>query len=94
MTDVPLERFVEGFRAFNRVNSPWVHLVDRPKFDMSLAALKNLDVATVLSSHAPAIRGRIDWLLCKLASLPDMAEYVGPDQEALSEMLARMSAAA
>jgi flavorubredoxin len=94
LEDVTQAEFEQGFSIFNRANHPWIHLADETKFGSAIRRLQQLDVATVLSSHAPAAHGRTDWLLDRLAALPSQPEFVGPDQAALTEMLARMSSPA
>ena len=48
----------------------------------------------VLSSHLPAASGKtLPRMLAALRDVPDAERFVGPDQPALEQMLAQMSAA-
>jgi len=95
INEVPEAAFIEGFNLFNRINHPWCPtLVDQTKFDRVLQGLREFQPKTILSCHAPAPHGRTDFLLNSMSAIPAMDPYVGPDQAALEEMLARLGAGA
>ena len=92
VTDVSEAAFAEGFHTFARALSPWVHLVDQTKFDKHLETFRKLGPKTVLSSHGPVARGRIDHLLRALSAVPAMEPFVGPDHEQMLAMMAKVEA--
>lgn len=70
------------------VDSPWVHLVDRPAYERSVRAIAAMAPSAVFSTHLPPAVGDVDELLATLRLAPDANPFVGPDQRALEEMLA------
>ncbi len=76
------------------VDSPWLHDIDQSKLGSALQRIRGLDAEYVLSSHLPPAHGLMNDCLANLAAVPDAAPFVGPDQEALSAMLASMTGAA
>lgn len=71
------------------VDSAWLHHVDRKAFKAELDRIRALEPTMVLSNHLPAAPGSsLERLLGALATVPDAPAFVGPDQEALEEMLA------
>ncbi|MFI0356369.1 MBL fold metallo-hydrolase [Actinomadura sp. 9N407] len=90
---IPHDDLVAGQRLWTSVDSPWVAQVDRTAFHASLEPLRRLDPPTVLSSHLPPAHRTAEALLDTLASAPDTAPYIGPDQLALQAMLKEMEPA-
>jgi hypothetical protein len=83
----------EGQVLWATVDSPWLHEVDRGKLVRELDAVAKLEPSLILSSHLPAAPGSmIDQFLASLAAVPDAGPFVGPDQVALQQMLAQMTA--
>lgn len=70
------------------VDSPWVHLVDRPRYERSVQAIAATAPSAVFSTHLPPALGDLDGLLATLRLAPDTDPFVGPDQQALEAMLA------
>jgi hypothetical protein len=70
------------------VDSPWVHTVDQAKYLDSLATLRAVDPALILSTHLPPAVGRAPEFLQMLAAAPGADPFVGPDQAALEQLLA------
>jgi glyoxylase-like metal-dependent hydrolase (beta-lactamase superfamily II) len=85
---VPAEELRAAQLLWATVDSPWVHSVDRPAYDRSLTALRDLAPSAVLSTHLPPALDGIDGLLATLRAAPDTAPFVGLDQRALDELLA------
>jgi glyoxylase-like metal-dependent hydrolase (beta-lactamase superfamily II) len=84
-----------GMLLWGSADSPWVHSIDETKFASSLSAFAaHGDMATVLSTHLPPIRGNVDRHIKTLSMLPSAAPFVGPDQAALEALLAEMGAEA
>lgn len=74
------------------VDSPWVRDLDRTVFTRSLQDVDDAGLELVLSTHLPPARNRGRQLLDTLAGVPDLPEFVGPDQAALETMLAGLEA--
>ena len=70
------------------VDSPWVHTVDQAKYLATVAPLRSLDPAWILSSHLPpATHGTRDFS-SMLTAAPSAPAFIGPDQNALEQLLA------
>ncbi len=83
----------EGQVFWATIDSPWLHGVDRGKLVHELDAVAELEPSLILSSHLPAAPGgMIDRFVASLAEVPDAAPFVGPDQVALEQLLAQMTA--
>jgi hypothetical protein len=83
----------DGQVLWATLDSPWLHAVDGPTFAGTLDAVRALEPTMVLSSHLPAATGELtDRMLATLASVPAAPAFVGPDQAALEQMLAGMTA--
>ncbi len=92
--DVPHETLAGGMLAWSLADSPWAHLVDRPRFDQVLDGVRRLQPSRILSSHLPAANGTsIEHFLEVLASVPDAEPAVAPSHEEFGHMLAAMAAA-
>jgi flavorubredoxin len=75
------------------IDSPWLHKVNRAEFAGDLQRIREIHPSMVLSSHLPPAPGAmIERLLGSLAAAPDAPAFVGPDQVALEQMLAQMTA--
>ncbi|MFD3545864.1 MBL fold metallo-hydrolase [Streptomyces sp. NPDC058655] len=70
------------------VDSPWVHTVDTGKYLATLKPLRAMDAETVLCTHLPPAVGLASRMLDTLAAAPGSDPFVGPDQQALEQMLA------
>jgi flavorubredoxin len=85
----------EGQVFWATADSSWLHHVDRALFAAELDRIRALEPTMVLSSHLPAAQGSsLDRLLGALAEVPDASPFVGPDQAALEQMLAGLTAGA
>ncbi len=83
----------EGQVFWATIDSPWMHAVDRGTLAHQLDAVARLEPSLILSSHLPAAPGgMIDRFLASLAAVPDAGPFVGPDQVALEQMLAQVTA--
>jgi flavorubredoxin len=83
----------EGQVFWATIDSPWMHEVDRGKLAREFDAVAKLEPSLILSSHLPAAPGSmIDQFLASLSAVPDAGPFVGPDQVALEQMLAQMTA--
>lgn len=72
------------------VDSPWVHGCDRDRLRSEVENLRALQPSRVLSSHLPPLVGAdsIDRAFAAVTASPDASPWVGPDQEALEQLLA------
>jgi flavorubredoxin len=73
------------------IDSPWLHKVDQGKLHAELETFRSMDADTLLSSHLPVARGLLDFSIDSIAAVPEAAPFVGPDQAALTAMLAQMT---
>lgn len=78
----------DGMSTWTTVDAPWLHMTDRASFDRALDGVRVMSPDIILSGHLPPARGMTDRLLGYLSSVPDATPFVGPDQQALEEMLA------
>lgn len=93
--DLSADDLRDGQIFWATVDSPWLHKVDRSGFAKELAAIRAMEPAMILSSHLPPAPGDMtDRVLDSLASAPDAAPFVGPDQAALEQMLQQMAGGA
>jgi glyoxylase-like metal-dependent hydrolase (beta-lactamase superfamily II) len=86
--DVPRDALRAGQLLWATVDSPWVHNVDRAAYLGTLQPLRDMDPALILSTHLPPAAGQTADFLDMLATVPGADPFVGPDQQALEEMLA------
>lgn len=70
------------------VDSPWIHSVDPVKFRATIDPLRSLDPSAILSTHLPPAVGLNDALFATIETAPDCPPFVGPDQAALTALLA------
>jgi len=84
----------ERMTLWATIDSPWLHKVDQVKFAVELNSIRQMDAELLLSSHLPPARGLMEACLTCLAGAPDATPFVGPDQVALTAMLAEMTSGA
>ncbi|MBI4775027.1 MAG: MBL fold metallo-hydrolase [Deltaproteobacteria bacterium] len=85
--DIGSERLKEGLTTWTKVDSPWLHSVNRKLFAGSLDVLRELSPSVILSGHLPPAHGVTAELLDYLEAVPEEEPFVGPDQPALEAML-------
>jgi hypothetical protein len=78
----------EGCIAWATVDAPWLHTIDVNKYAEKLKEIENLQPATVLSAHLPPAKNLITELCGNLAKAPQAPRFIGPDQQALENMMA------
>lgn len=81
----------DGMQLWTTIDSPWLTHTDGGHLRRTLADLRDLDAARVLSAHLPPAHGITDRLLDVLATVPGATPWTGPDQAALDELLAATS---
>jgi glyoxylase-like metal-dependent hydrolase (beta-lactamase superfamily II) len=85
---VPTDDLRAGQLLWATVDSPWVHGVDQSSYLRNVQAIQSIDADVTLSSHLPPAHGLSAELSDMLAAAPDADPFVGPDQQALEQMLA------
>jgi glyoxylase-like metal-dependent hydrolase (beta-lactamase superfamily II) len=93
--DLTDDELRQGQVIWSTIDAPWLHKIDTGVLARSLDAVRAIEPTMVLSSHLPAASGSMmDRLLASLAAVPGAQPFVGPDQAALEQMLAQMTAGA
>ena len=92
--DVPADELRAGQLLWAAIDSPWVHNTDARRYLQTVRALQAIDPAVILSTHLPPALGLGTQLFDMLANAPDADPFVGPDQQALQQMLASFEPAA
>lgn len=70
------------------VDSPWVHNVDAGRYVQTVRSMQAFDPEIIFSSHLPPALGLGTQLFDMAADAPDADRFVGPDRQALQQMLA------
>jgi glyoxylase-like metal-dependent hydrolase (beta-lactamase superfamily II) len=86
--DIPSDELRAAQRLWTTVDSPWVTSADPAAFRACVATLSDAAPSVVLSSHLPPARDSLATLSDTLVSVVGSEPYVGPDQQALEELLA------
>jgi glyoxylase-like metal-dependent hydrolase (beta-lactamase superfamily II) len=86
--DIDPEQLRQGAITWATVDSPWLHLLDPDKFRAKLATVRDLDPSTILSAHLPPATDLTERLLGNLDAARTAPPFVGPDHEALMQMMA------
>ena len=91
--DVPAEDLRAAQLLWATVDSPWVHAVRPDAYRASMQPLREASPEVILSTHLPPAPGLTNELLETIAAAPAATEFVGPDQEALEQLLATFESA-
>jgi glyoxylase-like metal-dependent hydrolase (beta-lactamase superfamily II) len=86
--DVPAEQLRSAQLLWAAVDSPWVHHVDPDRFLETVRSMPLMDAEAVFSTHLPPATGLSAQFEAMLAQAPGTDPFVGPDQQALQELLA------
>jgi glyoxylase-like metal-dependent hydrolase (beta-lactamase superfamily II) len=92
--EVPAEALRGAQLLWAAVDSPWVHDVDTTRYLETVRSLQAFEADVVLSTHLPPAIGIGTQLFDMLAAAPGTNPFVGPDQQALRQMLASFELAA
>ena len=93
--DLSDDELRQGQVLWATIDSPWVHKVDPAALAKELNQVREMNPTMVLSSHLPAASGAMtEQLLDSLGATPTAQPFIGPDQAALEQMLAQMTAGA
>ena len=79
-----------GFSDFNRLNHPWVSLVEPPSLQDCLSELLRFEPRMLLSSHGVPAHGRTETLVQAMIEVCTMEPFVAPDQAAFEAMKEEM----
>jgi flavorubredoxin len=91
--DLSDDELRQGQVLWATIDSPWVHKIDPATFAKELHQIRVMGPTMVLSSHLPAASGAMtERLLGSLEATPTAHPFIGPDQAALEQMLAQMTA--
>lgn len=86
--EVPADTLRAAQLLWATVDSPWVHNVDPDLFKSSADPIRAMNPSAVLSTHLPPAIGRNTELFDMLVQAPSADPFIGPDQQALAQMLA------
>lgn len=90
LDDVAEADLTGGMIAWATFDVPWVHLVDRARFDERLDAVRDMGLERVLSNHIPAAIGRVEQLLKVVSSVPDADPFVPPGADAFQQIVSQL----
>lgn len=87
--------WAHGFTTFQKWNSPWVDMVDGPRFHAEVERLRAVGVQTIATCHGPTIgSGMVDRAFELLHSVPAAQVPPQPGQPVLDEIVAALEATA
>lgn len=86
------ERLRDGMTMWATIDAPWLHAIEKDALRRSLDAVRSLGATTVLSSHLPPSH-ELSTLLALVEEAKNAPPFVGPDQAAMSAMMAEAGAA-
>ena len=81
------DKLRDGMISWTKMDSPWLHAIDRDEFMKTVNYFLGLSPRIVLSSHLPAAHDMTDELLQYIAMVPDEEPFAGPDRNALAAMV-------
>lgn len=90
-SEIDPAELTEQMVLWSTIDAPWVTHTDRAHLGVALREVQRRAPRRVLSSHLPPAHGLTDALVANLALVPDAEPFVGPDQQALEQMLASMA---
>ena len=88
---IAVEELRQGQVLWTRIDSPWLHKIDHAKLAADLNVVRQMEPTHILSSHLPPASGLTEVFLSSIAAVPDADPFVGPNQAALTAMLAGMT---
>lgn len=90
--EIPAAMLRDGNVTWATVDAPWLRWVDQRTLETGARRLRDLTPRVVLSSHLPPAFGMLDFLLESIAVARKQPRFVGPDQAALTALLASLGA--
>ena len=91
--EVPPAELRGGQLLWAAVDSPWVHNVDTNRYLDTVRSMQAFDPNLICSSHLPPATNMTS-MFDMLAEAPSADPFVGPDQQALEQLLASFEPAA
>lgn len=86
--DLAAEQLRDAQLLWATVDSPWIHAIDTDKYLATVQPLRTMDPEIVLSTHLPPAVGLAPRMIDTITTAPAADPFVGPDQQALEQMLA------
>lgn len=81
------ETLGKGIHTWASIDSPWLALADKDRYEHSFDTIRALAPDNVLSSHLPPACGITDKLLRFVTSARTVPPFVGPDQPTFQQLL-------
>jgi flavorubredoxin len=89
------DEWASGFTTFQKWNSPWVELVDGPRYHAEVERLRALGMRTIATCHGPTIGPAfVDQAFELMHAVPAAQVPPQPGQPVLDEIVSSMMAAA
>jgi glyoxylase-like metal-dependent hydrolase (beta-lactamase superfamily II) len=85
--DIPADELRGGQLLWAAVDSPWIHNIDTNRYLETVRTVQAFDPDLILSSHLPPATDTAS-LFDNVAEAPSAQPFVGPDQQALEQLLA------
>jgi len=85
--EIPADELRGGQLLWAAVDSPWIHNIDTSRYLETVRAVQTLEPDLILSSHLPPATNTAT-LFDNVAEAPNAEPFVGPDQQALEQLLA------
>ncbi len=87
------DEWAHGFTTFQKWNSPWVELVDGPKYHAEVERLRALGLRTIATCHGPTIGSAfVDQAFELMHAVPASQVPAQPGQPVLDDIVAAMTA--
>jgi Metallo-beta-lactamase superfamily len=91
-SEVSPEALAGGMLGWATFDSPWMHIVDRERFNQVIDRVRRLQPTRIFSSHLPAAGGTsLEEFLKVLQQVPDAQPFMPPDSEQFAQMIAAMA---
>jgi flavorubredoxin len=82
----------DGQMFWATVDFPWLHKVNEDVLAKELDVIRAMEPTLILSRHLPAAPGSMtERILASLAAVPRAQRFVGPDQDALEQLLTQIT---
>jgi glyoxylase-like metal-dependent hydrolase (beta-lactamase superfamily II) len=81
----------DGVVTWATIDSPWLARTTEQAMEAALQRIRDLAPPIVLSSHLPPAAGMLDVLIGHIRTARSQPRWVGPDQAALTAMLATLA---
>jgi flavorubredoxin len=95
VSEIPQDVLTAGMMGWAAFDSPWLHLVDKPRFAEVLERVRRLEPTAIYSSHLPAASGTsLGNFINLLQAVPDAEPFIAPDHEAFTHLAAALAAGA